>query len=446
MRAGIPTSRTYLPFRVLHKPSLLHEGPITGPKRPVGARLVVLNDQGQGKGFGKGVQPSRKPSEDIPVANGSVTKVKKVRSKGKQQMRPPGQGYNPPTGTGTFLTATPQSDEGSFTEQLEFEERLKALKAESAQKRAAISNKISSANNALDGPGTGSPYDNPPPLSSTLFGSNESTNAAADREYSDSSFGPSQVGLAVASLALVGIFIVTSGGSDLGYVQRSSASSSSSEIKLGPEQQQELRDQLKEVSKKLESDANDVEALEAAAVLHARLGEFSDAERQLERLTAARPDDVEAWRVLAETRSQAGETSKAADAYSRGWQASGKSSLEILTGWAAALVADGKPQAAVDQVRSVLASDNATSQLGEVELGLLLAKTYAQWPGHAGDAMTQYDALAEAHPDDFRPPLGKGLLLREQGREGDAQRYILQAKFLAPPSSRPVVDALVGRR
>jgi Flp pilus assembly protein TadD len=430
----------------MHKPLISLERPIVGSQRPIGARIIVRSVAGQqSKGFGNGfgAQQGRKPSEDTPVENESATKVKKVRSKGKQQMRPPGQGYNPPTST--FPTAKSQSEDGSLVEQLEFEERLKALKAESAQKKASISNKISSANSVLDGPSAPS-YDNPPPLSSTLFGSNEGTNAAADREYSGSSLGPSQIGLAVASLALVGIFIVTSGGSDLGYAQRSRASSSTSETQLGPEQQQELRDQLMEVSKRLESDANDLEALEAAAVLHARLGELSDAEQQLERLTTARPGDVDAWRLLAETRSQAGEISGAVEAYAEGFQASDRASLEILTGLCSALVVEGKPQAAVDQVRSLLASDKAKPQLGEVELGLLLAKTYGQWQGHGADAMTQYDALSEAYPDDFRPPLGKGLLLREQGREGDAQRYILQAKFLAPPSSRPVVDALVARR
>ena len=221
-------------------------------------------------------------------------------------------------------------------------------------------------------------------------------------------------------------------------------SQSQQQVELAPGQKTDLQQQLGEVNAKLEANKDDLEALEAAAIIHARLGEFSVAADQLDVLTKAKPDNVDTWRVLAEVRAASGDISKSVVAYRKAWEASKETNLEVFTGLAGALVQDGKPQVAVDLVRAASSSASTTKEVGDVELGLLLAKTYSQWRGHAADAFTCYDKLIEEHPQDFRPPLGKALLLREQKREGDAQRYILQAKYLAPPASRPIVDALTA--
>lgn len=343
----------------------------------------------------------------------------------QQSVRPPPQKIS-----GASL-AGPREDEEPVTDQLEFEARLKALKAAADEKKAAVA----STSASVEGPLSMPSYENPPPLTSTLFGEQ----AAAD---ASGTFGPPQVGIAVASLALVVVFLVTSGGSDLGYASKRQASSQATSPQLAAEQRADVQSRLNDVEARLASNAGDLEALEEAAVLHARLGEYSTAAGQLDKLTAAKPSDVDAWRLLGETRMAAGEGSKAVAAYRKAWSASGQGSLEVLTGLTGTLLSEGQEAAAVDVVRAALDSTESKEKVGEVELGLLLAKVYSQWRGHAPDALAQYDALAEAHPDDFRPPLGKGLLLREQGREGDAQRYLIQAKYLAPPSSKKAVEAL----
>lgn len=400
------------------------------------AGLVVHSN----KGFGtKGTK--KRAEEDIPVDGANGRETKRVgKNKGKQQMRM-GQAAAQAAQQRLPSLASPQSDvpTESLTAQIEFEERLKALKIESDRKKAEVAAQNASGSIfAAQQPS----YDNPPPLSSTLFGSGETKNAAAEKEYAGATFGPGQVGIAVASLALVGVFLVSNGGSELGYASRR-PSQQAQQVELAPEQRADLEKQLADVNTKLEGDANDLEALEAAAILHARLGEYTTAAEQLEKLSAAKPEDVDVLRVLAEAEAAAGDPVKSTQAYKKAWTLSNNNNLEVLTGLASALVAEGNPKEAVDIVRGAAASPQAES-MGEVELGLLVAKTYGQWRGHAPDAASQYDLLIEKFPDDFRPLLGKALLLRDQGQEGDAQRYIIQAKYKAPPASRPIVDALTA--
>ena len=126
-----------------------------------------------------------------------------------------------------------------------------------------------------------------------------------------------------------------------------------------------------------------------------------------------------------------------------------------LQGLAGVLVSGGEGAAAVDLVRSSIAAASAASSpssslsstppLNVVELKLLLGKVYSQWKGHGGDALNVYDELIASDPEDFRGHLAKGVLLKEAGRSGDAQRSFIQARFLAPPEARPLVDRIAGR-
>lgn len=400
---------------------------------------LAARQGGGGQGFG---QPRKVEKQRIDADEDDSTlrstKIKRIKSKGKQAARPPGQGYTPPRAP---LKGQSPDDKLSLVDELEFEARLKNLQAESASIKRNTSKEQAKSGNILDRPS----YENPPPLSTTLFGGDQSSDAQS-REYQGLKLGPSQIGLAALSIALGVIFLITSSGSDLGSVvaTRPKTSTGMEEMALGPETREQLKSQLKEASDRLSDDPNDLEALESAAVLHAKLGELGEAESKLERLTASKPDDLDAWRLLGEVRVQESKVSRAVDAYKGAWKAAKQQSLEVLTGLASSLIADGKPQEAVDTIRDSIASPESTKAMGEVELGMLLAKTYSQWPGHSGDASLQYDALAKSHPQDFRPPLGKALLLKSQGQEGEAQRYALQAKYLAPPSSRAVVDALLS--
>jgi tetratricopeptide (TPR) repeat protein len=73
-------------------------------------------------------------------------------------------------------------------------------------------------------------------------------------------------------------------------------------------------------------------------------------------------------------------------------------------------------------------------------------KAYAAWRGHDQDALAAYDTLIGAFPTDFRGYLAKGVFLKERGRQGDAERMFLQAKFYAPEEMQAFVASRAGER
>jgi Flp pilus assembly protein TadD len=111
---------------------------------------------------------------------------------------------------------------------------------------------------------------------------------------------------------------------------------------------------------------------------------------------------------------------------------------------AAARVADGKPGAAVAELRAAAPGLGPADGEPALRVGLALGKTLAEWRGHGPQAVAAYEALAASAPADYRPPLAKGVLLRSLGRPGDARRALLQARYLAPPEERAVVSAIIG--
>lgn len=200
----------------------------------------------------------------------------------------------------------------------------------------------------------------------------------------------------MAAVLLGAVFLITSGGGD--YAPSSSGSSSGGQLvqqqQLSDELRADLQAQLATQQAALEAAPGDVEALEASGVLTLRLGRYAEAEKLLARLAAERPGDAEVLRVLAEAQSLQGEWAAAAASYRKAWEAGGRGSLEVLQGLAGTLLADGKEAAAVEAVQAARQA-GGSSGIGDVELQLLLAKTYSQWRGHAPDAQAVYDGLIE---------------------------------------------------
>lgn len=155
-----------------------------------------------------------------------------------------------------------------------------------------------------------------------------------------------------------------------------------------------------------------MEAIEALAVTNANLGDYSQAEKLLSQLVEIKSDDPDAWRLLGETRTALGRNGDAVAAYRAGRERA-REDLGLLKGVAGALVQDGKPELAVQElqgeaewVRARAASGEAAEPgqraLGAVEVDLLLAKVYSQWKGHTGDALAVYERVIAENPEDFR--------------------------------------------
>lgn len=265
------------------------------------------------------------------------------------------------------------------------------------------------------------------------------------------------IGVAIVAFALVFAFgdVIPSGSGEKPVEQK----------ELTAEEKANFQAQLQLFEETLKSSPEDLEALEGAAVVHTELGEYRDASALLERLTQKSTKNPEAFRLLGDVQYALKDYDGSAAAYRNAIMVSSKSLLEILRGLTNALLAGEKPNEAVQEllaakdrlrmeqkglVTSNIKADGSSSQpnnleqVDPVQVDLLLGKAYSDW-GHIGDAITIYDSLIATHPDDFRGYLAKGILLKENGKTGEAERMFIQAKYLAPPKAKAFVDRYSSR-
>ncbi|PWZ14605.1 hypothetical protein Zm00014a_039435 [Zea mays] len=237
--------------------------------------------------------------------------------------------------------------------------------------------------------------------------------------------------------------------------------------KLSQEEEEKFKNALQGFQATLSKSPNDPTALEGAAVSLSELGEYEKASTFLEKLIKVIPDKAEAYRLLGEVKFELKDYEGSSSSYRSALSVSKSSSdnidFEVLRGLTNSLLAAKKPDEAVDIIllcrrklneksQTGLADLEATNDNGRqkpqdidpIQVDLLLGKAYSDW-GHISDAISVYDKLITDHPEDFRGYLAKGIILKENGKAGDAERMFIQAKFFAPEAAKALVDRYAQR-
>ncbi|CAN0840257.1 hypothetical protein LINGRAHAP2_LOCUS2771 [Linum grandiflorum] len=228
--------------------------------------------------------------------------------------------------------------------------------------------------------------------------------------------------------------------------------------KLPEEEKAALENRLKQYESTLSVSPKDPIALEGAAVTLAELGEYTRAASFLQDLAKAKPDDPEVFRLIGEVKFELKDYEGSAVAYRTSAKVSKSTNFEVLRGITNALLASKKPDEAVQfllATRESLNSEKSNAaeilktddgpvedqpeKVDPIQVDLLLGKAYSDW-GHISDAVAVYDQLISSQPNDFRGYLAKGIILKENGNPGDAERMFIQARFLAPEKAKAFVD------
>ncbi|WIA22004.1 hypothetical protein OEZ85_004358 [Tetradesmus obliquus] len=374
-------------------------------------------------------------------------------------------------------------------EEAEFASRLELIKAEAAQKKAAGLVPSLPAKAAAQQPQRAvfdAPkepediYANPPSILSTLQDQLQSD--INDPALREAKIGPGQLGLAGGAILFGLVFVLVAGG-DFATTNRYKGVRPS-RPPPDPIEMARLARQAEGFEAKFVADPADLQSLEAAAVTYARMADYPRAADLLEQLTVAKPDDAEAWRVLGEARLLNVDAKESVAAYEKALalrpndqtiiaglvdayvaNSQQAKAVSYLTGLRDQILANAVPAAAAGSSSSseaAAAADAASSSAGaageqassseqqlEVDpigVQLLLGKAYAGWRGHDQDALAAYDTLVGAFPSDFRGYLAKAVFLKERGRQGDAERMFLQAKYYAPEEMQGFVAARAGER
>ncbi|CAA6667964.1 unnamed protein product [Spirodela intermedia] len=220
---------------------------------------------------------------------------------------------------------------------------------------------------------------------------------------------------------------------------------------LSEEEKERLQKKLRDYQVILSGSPNDLSALEGAAVTSAELGEFGQASNLLEKLTKEKTKDPDAFRLLGEVKYALKDYEGSVAAYRDSFSASETINFEILRGYTNSLLAAKKPDEAVqvllscrDRLKSGSTNVITSDVVDPIQVDLLLGKAYSDW-GHVSDAVSVYDQLISTYPNDFRGYLAKGIILKQNGNVGDAERMFIQARFFAPRNIKALVDGYSRR-
>ncbi|WCJ37164.1 Tetratricopeptide repeat (TPR)-like superfamily protein [Euphorbia peplus] len=224
---------------------------------------------------------------------------------------------------------------------------------------------------------------------------------------------------------------------------------------LSDEEKATLQTQLKQYEATLGVSPKDPVALEGAAVTLAELGDYTRAVSLLQDLVKENPTDPDVFRLLGEVKYELRDYEGSAAAYKLSSMVSKNVNFEVVRGLTNALLAAKKPDQAVEFLlssRDRLNSEKSAEVDGStdpqlvdtIQVNLLLGKAYSDW-GHVSDAVSVYDQLISSHPNDFRGYLAKGIILKENGNVGAAERMFIQARFFAPDNAKALVDRYARR-
>ncbi|XP_035816265.1 uncharacterized protein [Zea mays] len=208
--------------------------------------------------------------------------------------------------------------------------------------------------------------------------------------------------------------------------------------KLSQEEEEKFKNALQGFQATLSKSPNDPTALEGAAVSLSELGEYEKASTFLEKLIKVIPDKAEAYRLLGEVKFELKDYEGSSSSYR-----SALSAVDIILLCRRKL--NEKSQTGLADLEAT--NDNGRQKpqdIDPIQVDLLLGKAYSDW-GHISDAISVYDKLITDHPEDFRGYLAKGIILKENGKAGDAERMFIQAKFFAPEAAKALVDRYAQR-
>src|SRR6476469_1020616 len=177
------------------------------------------------------------------------------------------------------------------------------------------------------------------------------------------------------------------------------------------------------------------------------VGGIKDAIAPLEKLASLNPETTEYGILLAQAKERTGDREGAAQAY-RSILASKPGEIKALQGLVNLLLVQQRPEAAIGLLQDTLKAAPAANQakpesVDVTSVQLILGQVYAVQKRYE-EAIAIYDESAKANPKDFRPTLGKAIVLKEQGKTDEAKTLFDRATQLAPPNYKDQINQLAS--
>jgi len=220
----------------------------------------------------------------------------------------------------------------------------------------------------------------------------------------------------------------------------------------GEKQSELLQAQARGYELVLQREADNVTALRGLLQVRLELigqgvGDIKDVVSPLEKLAKLNPETTEYGILLAQAKERTGDREGAAQAY-RAILAAKPGEIKALQGLVNLLLVQQRPEAAIGLLQDTLKAATAANQskpgsIDTTSVELILGQVYAVGKRFE-EAIAIYDESAKANPKDFRPTLGKAIVLKEQGKTDEAKTLFDKATELAPPNYKDQINQLAS--
>ncbi len=176
--------------------------------------------------------------------------------------------------------------------------------------------------------------------------------------------------------------------------------------------------------------------------------EVKDVIEPLEKLVKLNPTQTDYGVLLAQAKQYSGDREGAANAYN-GILASDPGNLNALQGLVQLQLKEERPEAAIGLLQETLKNAPQANQakpqsIDVVSVQLMLGDVYAQQKRYE-EAIAIYDETIKAAEKDFRPIVGKAIVLQMQGKDDEAKPLFTTAAELAPAQYKDQIKQLANQ-
>ncbi|MCT7951200.1 tetratricopeptide repeat protein [Ancylothrix sp. C2] len=195
----------------------------------------------------------------------------------------------------------------------------------------------------------------------------------------------------------------------------------------------------------LQKEPENKAALEGLIRTRLQLNDVKGVIAPLEKLAALNANEPSYTVLLAQAKQQTGDVEGAGAAY-RSILNSKPGNIDALQGMVNLLLQQNRPEAALGLLQDTIknAPNLNKAQPGSVDVvavQLILGQAYAQ-QNRYDQAIIVYDELSKTKPDDFRPILGKAIVLKTQGKVEEGKALFNRASALAPAQYKDQIQQM----
>lgn len=249
----------------------------------------------------------------------------------------------------------------------------------------------------------------------------------------------------IAAIALIGVPLAASLS---GLSQSSPQATSSPSATASPaESQKQLEETARGYQAVLQREPNNQTALRGLVDVRIQQRDIKGAIAPLEKLAELNPTEADYGILLAQAKQQLQDREGAAEAY-RKILAAQPGNPKALNGLVALLLEQQRPEAAVGVLQDALKTGEEANKIKPdsvdvTAVQMLLGQVYAT-QSRFDEAIAIFDKAIESDRQDYRPIVGKALVLQDQGKDAEAKPLFVSAEALAPAQFKDRIKQLAA--